>query len=212
MIKNQIKIILFTLIFSIFNSLPSFAMEALESDIFELDVANHTSVQLRQIPINNFKRSRIKLTNINSKKKFFDDDANYTQSICYKLYNVIYEMIQNSNRSFIIKKIEYSYPQSEKEEKWQFELNLFMNRIAEGRDIIKYPGAKGGWLFKFDINYPNDQIPNFKDLHSKNSNKKEKCYNIVIIRNTERVKSIEEAVRDMNPTMLPNIPFLPNNL
>ena len=106
MIKNLIRTSLLISIFALYLSPPLFA-----TDEFELDVDKHTLKELRKISADNFRKSHIKLNNITSDRKFFDDHANFTLSISYKLLGAIYDVIftKYKNTPFVIDKIEYTY-------------------------------------------------------------------------------------------------------
>ena len=145
MIKSLIKISLIISIFDLYLSLPSFAMDELN-----LDLGNPIE-KLCKTPANNFKRSHIKLNNITSDRKFFDGDADFTQSISYKLLSAIYDMTftQHPKESEIVHTIEYSYPNNKKI-RGQYEIDKFMNNIVEGIKVIKRKDTNGKWYICFD--------------------------------------------------------------
>lgn len=180
MIKIIIKTKLFISIFSLFLSLPSFSMD----DFFELDVGQYTTERLRKIPAKDFKKSYIKLNNINSDTKFF--------AVKQQLLGAIHEMIFTGHRPapFIIKRIEYTYSEGEKKNDWQGNVNNFMQQVADGIEVVHKGGAKSGECI-FDFG---DVIPNYK------------YYDINVIRNNERVESSEEAIRSLlRPKLLGNL-------
>ena len=186
MIKSLIKTSLFISIFTLFLSLPLFAMNE-----FELDVGKHSLTELRKIPKDNFKKSHIKLNNITSDKKLFDDNKNHTQSIGYKLLSVIHDSKYTMHTNpLIINKIEYTYAESEKKKPWQYHVYAFMEKIANGIEIIKQKDTNGEWFFVF-----NDLRPKYSNF---------RCYNIVITHNNERVKPWGEVARSILLTRLPN--------
>jgi hypothetical protein len=129
MIKKIVKIILFFVIFTLYLPLASFAM----GDEFELDVGKPKSTlkTMRAIPEENFHKARIKLINITSDTKFFDNNVDkktnsdhYKSSIAYKLLKAIL--------GGYIERIEYSYSEEKKSLSMTHE---FMRCIAMGQKV-----------------------------------------------------------------------------
>lgn len=159
MIKDFIKVALFISIFSLCPSLPLFAMD----DEFELDVGNTPCAKLREIPVESFKKPRIKLTNITSYTKLSEIGPKILESIEHVIST------KHNKAPFVINTIEYSYDTSKGTKDWQYHVNEFMDKIARGIKVVKRRDKDRNWYFCFE----ESRYPDFR------------CYNIIVICNNE---------------------------
>jgi hypothetical protein len=159
MIKDFIKVALFISTFSLYPSLPLFAMD----DEFELDVGNTPCAKLREIPVESFKKPRIKLTNITSYTKLSEIMPQMLESIEH-IISTKYNKVP-----FVINTIEYSYDTSKGTKDWQYHVNEFMDKIARGIKVVKRRDEHRNWHFCFEESH----YPDFR------------CYTIVVICNNE---------------------------
>ena len=141
MINKIVKTILFASIFISQLSSFSFAMD----NEFEVDIGKQTLKSLREIPEENFHKPRIKLTNVTSDRKFFDDADCYAQSIAHKLLNA---MVNGR-----IERIEYSYSKEKKSRDPIYMVHDFMDCVAKGQKIAVIREKDGTRTFELRSNY-----------------------------------------------------------
>lgn len=102
-------------------------VNAMLSDVgeYELDFSGKTIKSLHEIPMHNFAKSNIRLTNV-TEKKFFDTNNMKSSSISDKLGEAI--------RKAHVKKVEYSY--SSDAYNFPKGVDSWMSFLAEGKQVV----------------------------------------------------------------------------
>ncbi|MBL8676177.1 MAG: hypothetical protein JNJ47_01950, partial [Alphaproteobacteria bacterium] len=145
MIKNIIKTMSFAVIFTLYLPLTSFAM----GDEFELDVGKTTLKTMRDIPEENFHKARIKLINITSDTKFFDNNFDEKTNNNHYKYSIAYKLLKAILGGHV-ERIEYSYSE---EKKSLYMTHEFMDCVAKGQKIAVTREKDGTKIFELRSNY-----------------------------------------------------------